>query len=68
MQSLEQEVALGACPSISGTVSYSETSTKVLFLILNYKNRRMWEQECIKCLMSKMRMHLSTVCFQHILI
>ena len=69
MQSLEQEVALGAFLSISGTVKYSETSTKVAFLILNYQNERIWEQECIKCPISKMLlMHLPTICFQHILI
>ena len=39
---------------------------KVLFLILNYKNRCMWEQECIKCLISIMHMHLTMICFQHI--
>ena len=61
IQSLEQEVALGACLSVSGTVRNSKTSTKVLSLILNCKNRRMWEQECIKWLISRMRMHLPTV-------
>ena len=50
MQYLEREVALEACPSISGTVRNSETITEVLFLMLNHKNRHMCKQECIKCL------------------
>ena len=31
---------------------------------LNMKGR-MRESECIKCLISKMRMHLPTICFPH---
>ena len=39
MQSLEQEMALGACLSISETVRNSEKSTKVLFLILELQEQ-----------------------------
>ena len=69
MQSLEQEVTLGAITSISGKVRNSETSTKIFIPCLELQEQIcMWEQECIKCLISIMYMHLPVVCFQHILI
>ena len=69
MQSLEQEVTSGAITSISGIVRNSETSTKSFIPYLELQEQIcMWEQECIKCLISIMHMHLPVVCFQHILI
>ena len=69
MQSLEQEVTLGAITSISEIVRNSETSTKSFIPYLELQEQIcMWEQECIKCLISIMRMHLPVICFQHILI
>ena len=57
IQSPEQEVALGACSSISGTVRNTETSTNVLSLILNYKSRknvgtRMYQMVNFKCMVN----------------
>ena len=69
MQSLEQELTLGAMTSISGIVRNSETSTKSFTPYLELQEQIcMWGQKCIKCLISIMHMHLPVVCFQHILI
>ena len=66
MQSVEQEVTLGAITS--GKVRESETSTKSFIPYLELQEQIcMWEQECIRCLISIMHMHLPMVCFQHIL-
>ena len=68
MQSVEQEVTLGAITSISGIVRKSETSTKSFIPYLELQEQIcMWEQGCIRCLISIMHMHLPIVCFQHIL-
>ena len=69
MQSVEQEVPLEAITSISGIVRKIETSTKRFIPYLEFQEQIcMWEQECIRCLISIIHMHLPMVCFQHILI